>query len=226
MKVGSIIIRTCSMSTTPPRSHLSFFQFLFNLCQPRQSKHLTRTDPAEVKSKDSQFELTVPKWYQYEPLPTHKHTRVLVLEPGPNNSDENGDALVGSLRLLDLNGAYKKPFEAISYVWGPPARSHVILLDGHPLPITASLRDALLQTRLADQSRTLWADAICIDQRNKLEKGHQVAAMGRIYKTSKRTLICLGVQYPEHARDTAGLIEYVNTIIQSTQRSLGVSGAA
>lgn len=182
------------------------------------------TGLAESKSKDGQLGFTKSETYEYKPLPTREHTRVLVLEPGPNDSDDDGNALVGSLRLLDLCDVDSEPFEAISYVWGWPASTHSILVDGHPLGITPSLRSALLQTRLPDRSRTLWADAICIDQSDEIEKGHQVAAMGRIYKTSRRTLICLGSEHPEHARNTAGLIEDVTTMIEDVQRSPQFSG--
>lgn len=186
----------------------------------RNSKCL-KTDPAVLNSQDSRRQIVAS--YKYEPLPTREHTRVLILEPGPDDDIEN--PLVGSLRLLDLCDAYSEPFEAISYVWGPPARTHVILVDGHPLPITASLRGALLQTRLPDRPRTLWADAICINQWDHNEKGHQVGAMGRIYRTSKRTLVCLGVQDPEHAQKAAGLIEEVELMIQRVQRDTDFSGA-
>ena len=162
--------------------------------------------------------------FQYEPLPTREHTRVLVLEPGPRCDITS--PLVGSLRLLDLCDANSEPFEAISYVWGPPARTHVILVDGHPLPMTASLRDALLQTRLPDQSRTLWADAICINQSDHAEKGHQVAVMARIYKASRRTLICLGVQNPTQAQTAAFWIEEVNLVLENVSRSPSLSGDA
>lgn len=185
----------------------------------RNSKRL-KTDPAELHSQDGRKDIVAS--YQHEPLPTREHTRVLILGPGPN--DDNMSPLVGSLRLLDLCDADSEPFEAISYVWGPPARTHVVLVDGHPLPITASLRGALLQTRLPDRPRTIWADAICINQWDHNEKGHQVGLMGRIYKTSKRTLVCLGVQDPEHAQNAAGLIEEVELMIQSVQRDPNFSG--
>lgn len=226
-KVSCIITPAFSLSEPPPPEKLLELLpvFVHFCCQPRQSKPLTMTDLSELNFKSGQPELTLPDWYQYEPLPSHEHTRVLVLEPGPNNSDNNVTPLVGSLRLFDLCDKTLEPFEAISYVWGPRSRTHVILIGGRPLPITASLRNALLQTRLPDRPRTLWADAICIDQSDRTEKGHQVAAMGRIYRKSRRTLICLGVQHPEAARKTARLIGKVNAMIENIQQMLGFSGA-
>lgn len=210
---------TFNMSGTGLQNCSSCFQSLI----PRRKRHTKsakKADSAELNSKDGRSEVVAS--YQYEPLPTREHTRVLALEPGPNDDSEL--PLVGSLKLLDLCDEDSEPFEAISYVWGPPEKTHVILLDGHPMRITASLRGALLQTRRVDQPRRLWADAICINQSDKDEKGHQVAAMGRVYKTSKRTLICLGVQNPEHAQHAAGLVDDVNLMIQNIQRDPDFSG--
>jgi len=38
----------------------------------------------------------------------------------------------------------------------------------------------------------LWIDAICINQENSLEKGHQIKLMGQIYKNASRVLVWLG----------------------------------
>lgn len=137
---------------------------------------MTESATPEFQLEDDRSESMAP--YQYEPLPTREHTRVLVLEPDPN--DDNELPLVASLRLLDLRDEDSEPFEAISYVWGSPEKTHVIVVDGHRMPITANLWEALGQTRLYDQPRRLWADAICIDQSNDIEKGQQVAEMGQI----------------------------------------------
>jgi hypothetical protein len=39
----------------------------------------------------------------------------------------------------------------------------------------------------------LWIDAICIDQNNLAERGHQVERMGRIYDCATEVLIWLGI---------------------------------
>ncbi|KAG8162745.1 hypothetical protein KVR01_007223 [Diaporthe batatas] len=175
---------------------------------------------AEPEPNNGQSKLAVMAPYRYElvPLPTSEHTRVLVLQPGPN--DDERCPLSGSLKLLDIADADSEPFkfEAISYVWGRPKKSRVIIIDGQLLRITRSLRRALLQTRLPDRPRRLWADGICINQSDDTEKGHQVAAMGRIYTASQRTLICLGMKGQEHAQQAAGLVDEVNLMIQNVRK--------
>lgn len=127
--------------------------------------------------------------YKYQTLPSTKHIRRLVLEPG-----EGKARLVGSLETVDIRDAwYSYPFEAISYVWGSNIKDHVITIDGKALPITTSLRNALRQTRYRNRRRALWADSICINQSDNREKEYQVGMMGHIYEASNCTLICLGV---------------------------------
>lgn len=60
------------------------------------------------------------------------------------------------------------------------------------MAITQNLHTSLLQTRLADRTRRLWADFICINQDDHKEKGHQVGIMSRIYSEVRKVLICLG----------------------------------
>lgn len=45
--------------------------------------------------------------------------------------------------------------------------------------------------RYEDWSRYLWADAVCIDQKNMQERGHQVEHMGQIYRNAKKVLVWL-----------------------------------
>jgi hypothetical protein len=66
------------------------------------------------------------------------------------------------------------------------------------LSITANLESALRHLRLSDQQRTLWVDALCINQSDITERGSQVQLMADIYTAVSRVLIWLG---PEDDRD-------------------------
>lgn len=150
--------------------------------------------------------------YKYEPLPSSAHVRLLTINPGAGR-----DVLSGSIEMVELASQELDSFEAISYAWGTGEKDQSILIDGRPLPITTSLSEALLQTRLPEGPRTVWADSICINQVDIAEKGQQVSAMGRIYKASRRTLICLGLQphNEDKARGVAALISDVEAMIRA-----------
>jgi len=122
--------------------------------------------------------------YEYDILPRGRFARYLLLEPGRRSDD-----LVCRLEtsLLDEMPAY----EAISYVWASTKRRAKVKCDGRRLHITWSLDQVLRRARLQEKVRVLWVDAICINQDNPDERGHQVTLMGPIYQKATRVLICI-----------------------------------
>ncbi|RSL57249.1 hypothetical protein CEP51_014271 [Fusarium floridanum] len=115
-----------------------------------------------------------------------------------------------TIRLLQLHGGTTDPiqcsmfeaclkdpdrsvdYEALSYVWGSNHTDEMIHVDGQILYITKSLHSALRHLRHRKDDRILWADAICIDQSNIMERGHQVSQMGSIYKKASNVIVWLG----------------------------------
>ncbi|PVH78533.1 hypothetical protein DL98DRAFT_357436, partial [Cadophora sp. DSE1049] len=88
--------------------------------------------------------------------------------------------------------ADKPDYEALSYAWGEPVLNHEIEFPEGNLPITQHLYSALQKLRPQHQSRRLWVDAICINQNDKTEKGHQVALMADIYRGASGVVAWLG----------------------------------
>jgi hypothetical protein len=89
------------------------------------------------------------------------------------------------------------PYKALSYNWGgiqhePRAGIPRVFVDGHEVSLTENLYTALWHIRRPDQNIFLWVDAICINQDDPREKGHQVKQMGYIYKGAEEVLIWLG----------------------------------
>jgi hypothetical protein len=78
---------------------------------------------------------------------------------------------------------------ALSYVWGGVEQPSYKL--GEILPtVPATLEDAMVVTRHLGK-RYLWADSLCIDQENSVEKAIQIALMSTIYSGAWATIICL-----------------------------------
>ncbi|KAF4474320.1 Heterokaryon incompatibility protein 6, OR allele [Colletotrichum fructicola Nara gc5] len=84
------------------------------------------------------------------------------------------------------------PYGALSYCWGDDRLRNMITVDGKALFITDSLLDALQNLRRTEEDRILWVDAICIDQSNVEERGHQVGWMGELYRRAEEVLCWLG----------------------------------
>ena len=70
------------------------------------------------------------------------------------------------------------------------------------IPLTDNLHSALLNLRdsPAVPMRTFWIDQICVNQKDKTERNHQVALMGKIYAAATHVLSYLGPgdTYDEH----------------------------
>jgi hypothetical protein len=76
--------------------------------------------------------------------------------------------------------------------WEEPAKettkeTATMLLDGKKVDVGLNLAYALAALR-TDQTRVLWADALCIDQGNEDEKEHQVGLMREIYRKAETVL--------------------------------------
>jgi hypothetical protein len=91
-------------------------------------------------------------------------------------------------------------YEALSYTWGSSAHSETVYVgpngaagkfDG-TMQIWQNLACALKYLRYVDQPRTLWVDAVCINQQDDVEKNTQVKLMGRIYSLASRVIAWLG----------------------------------
>ncbi|KAK8024549.1 hypothetical protein PG993_012615 [Apiospora rasikravindrae] len=113
----------------------------------------------------------------YATLPEVDAIRLLTLHPAPNNDMP----LVGSLvvaTLRDCRGDLINRYTALSY------------------GITSNLATALRDIRHASESRTLWVDAVCINQGDLTERARQVRIIGEIYATAGSTIIYLGSPAP------------------------------
>ena len=83
-------------------------------------------------------------------------------------------------------------YEALSFTWGFAEHKQPIILDGANTEISQNLSVALQYLRNPREARTLWVDAICIDQDDPYQKSYQVRLMGEIYRRASRVLIWLG----------------------------------
>ncbi|KFY88006.1 hypothetical protein V500_06634 [Pseudogymnoascus sp. VKM F-4518 (FW-2643)] len=83
-------------------------------------------------------------------------------------------------------------YEALSYCWGDLSNPVTIQCDTSTISVTQNLYSALVRLQKKQEIRTLWVDAICINQNDDLERSHQVRQMKDIYQTASQTLVWLG----------------------------------
>jgi hypothetical protein len=127
----------------------------------------------------------------YRPLKSskrHHYFRVLHLFP----STEYEADIECTLHHVRLSETDCPSYETISYVWGDIDRNASIVVNHMNLSVPWSAVHALRRMRQPDSTRSLWIDAVCIDQMNDHERAQQVANMDQIYRHSRGNLIYLG----------------------------------
>jgi hypothetical protein len=128
--------------------------------------------------------------YVYSPLTHPENIRLLQLLP------KRDDQMNIRCELFEYpfrnSGCLSYPYEAISYVWGSENKPCSIIINDQALFITQSLHALLLRLQDLNCSRIVWADAVCIDQKNVMEKEHQIQFMAEIYANANRVVVWLG----------------------------------
>ncbi|KAF4984582.1 hypothetical protein FZEAL_258 [Fusarium zealandicum] len=141
--------------------------------------------------------------FSYTAIPQGRCLRLLKIHPGSED-----DELVCDLFAADLDTT--PSYTALSYVWGDPTKSADLICSGHACKITRSLAEGLRRIRKVDQVEIAWADAICINQNDNIEKGHQVDLMGVIYASARDVLVWLGADTTDSSHEAFRCLRTIN----------------
>jgi hypothetical protein len=130
---------------------------------------------------------SIPDEYAYQPLdPLVDTMRLIELKPS-----DSFDAPV-YCRLNHVEFGQKPKYNALSYTWGDEDVKETIYVDGKWLDVGENLFKALSCLRNRSETLPLWADAICINQKDISERNRQLRIMPHIYTRAKTVLIWLG----------------------------------
>ena len=155
------------------------------------------TENATVKTildPDSSIDVSPIEAYRYSCIQALDGIRLIRIQPGNWDDDIRLTLLDTRLSESDIH------YEALSYTWGN-CKDRVLVFCGqerHGLLVTRNCEAALRRLRHTREVRTIWIDAICINQRDDGERNAQVRQMGRIYAGASRVLVYLG----EHSGDS------------------------
>lgn len=70
--------------------------------------------------------------------------------------------------------------------------TNTIVLNGYKHEVTKNVYDILLRRSSLLRNTTIWIDSLCINQKDKIEKNHQVPMMKTIYQNASHVFVCLG----------------------------------
>ncbi|KAI1180331.1 heterokaryon incompatibility protein-domain-containing protein [Nemania sp. FL0916] len=104
----------------------------------------------------------------------------------------------------------KIEYEALSWCWGLEPADYAVKIEEngktYKLRVRKELALALKYLRLPEKTRTLWIDAICINQDDPEERNHQVQMMSRVYTRAKQVCIWLG----ENTDESKTAIDFIH----------------
>ncbi|KAH6696422.1 heterokaryon incompatibility protein-domain-containing protein [Leptodontidium sp. MPI-SDFR-AT-0119] len=137
-------------------------------------------------------------------------TRILVIEPRTRN-----EQIRCTLEPIEILGVREQDestlverrlYEALSYTWGDATKCQTIECNGKNFGVSQNLFDALINIRLSDKRRTIWIDALCINQENDAEKSEQVRYMYAIYRAATRVIVWLGIEADDNRKNRATIM--------------------
>ncbi|KAH8789885.1 heterokaryon incompatibility protein-domain-containing protein [Hyaloscypha sp. PMI_1271] len=147
--------------------------------------------------------------YSELPIDPKLEIRILELLPPASPDPTEIHCNLTTARLAD-----KPSYEALSYAWGDAVFPEKIYLPTGYLAITSNLAAALRQLRLPNRPRRLWVDAVCINQIDDNEKGHQVMLMAQIFSATTRAVGWLG----EGNAETEAAIDIIKELASNAWR--------
>jgi hypothetical protein len=136
--------------------------------------------------------------FNYDPL-RREDIRLLALYPGPPDA-----RLTGKLEHVQLDERIK--YEALSYTWGEKESINQLHIGDFSITIKSNLDQALQRLRSKTDIRRLWIDAVCINQRDEVEKAQQIGLMGQIYNFATQVLAWLGEAPDEYVLDEINIM--------------------
>lgn len=128
---------------------------------------------------------TPPDQYHYTSLPGQGWFRLLII--GPAEASQ-----VISCRLEHHEIDSCPSYEAISYTWGDEKSTKSMLVNCKLFHLRPNLFSALKAMRNVKSPRTIWVDAISINQDDISERNDQVRQMNDIYSKAEVVDVWLG----------------------------------
>jgi hypothetical protein len=148
--------------------------------------------------------------YAYSAL-APQSIRLLTLNPGIRDAGIE-------CHLYHASLADKPAYEALSYTWGDAAKVRPILLNGSCWGVTENLEIALRHLRRETELRTLWVDALSINQGDDQEKAEQVPRMRDIFASATTVLAWTGESSEDSDAAIAAIRRVGRCVMMSRKR--------
>ncbi|KIX08584.1 uncharacterized protein Z518_03240 [Rhinocladiella mackenziei CBS 650.93] len=174
-----------------------------------------RTEP----SRRNRLSKTGLNSFTYEPLRDADEIRLLNIAPRHTTAGSSG--LKDSIQHVHLSAS--PLYTAISWMWGSPGDLIDFEVNGSTLMVQRNLRRVIEHLRDDYQTRRVWIDAVCIDQKSIQERNHQVQMMGKIYGNANYVVACLNAARPRDSKRLKREAEDLHRILRERRYSTNTS---
>ncbi|KAF5660278.1 heterokaryon incompatibility protein (het-6OR allele) [Fusarium heterosporum] len=157
--------------------------------------------------------------YSNLPLPSRGWFRLLTINP----PDHVCSLISCTLQHSKIDNC--PPYEAMSYTWGEEKATDTILVNGGRFALRPNLFSALKSLRKTDGPRTIWIDAICINQKDEWERNHQVWQMNNIYSHAAVVNVWLGNATSSSDTGIEFLNQFSSLLYHDEQAQLPILGS-
>lgn len=169
------------------------------LVQDRQA-HRLRPHGGRCLEEVPNFDITRNKerGFLHPAIDSRRQVRVLKILP----EDSTTQDLVCEYDIVDFDGAPSSSYFALSYTWGNATGADdvhdIFILNGSKQRVPFCVRrnvwefltSSVVRKKLS--GRPIYIDAICINQLDNDEKGHQIQLMQSVYSQALEVIIWLG----------------------------------
>ena len=180
-----------------------------------------QTDTSPYRPPLEEVQKTVPKGWNVRETIGGRYIFTTSDDQNHSNSwmhpDPSFDNSSLRVRLQHPPPEFEPKYDALSYTWGSPKDPVTAYIPDcdvsqhHRMkfPIGQNLACALRHLRHPDRPRSIWIDAICINQNDIEERNAQVKRMGLIYSLAQQVVIWLGPEGNDsgHAMSTLTYLE-------------------
>jgi hypothetical protein len=125
--------------------------------------------------------------------------------------------------LHQFNNSTAPEYEGLSYAWGDAIDKSAVTCNGISVNVTANLCNALKRFRDPSVSKTIWVDALCLNQADVGEKNIHIPLVGRVYSQATNTVIFLGETSHEEAAAAAHGIMAVSGMLDALRAEAGIA---
>lgn len=142
--------------------------------------------------------------YSHSPITEPRRIRVFTMAPASSEDDD----IRGILTEVSLDAEPIETYWALSYTWDNQLPDQEIRCSGSKILVTRNCFAALKKMRFSKAVTRIWIDSLCINQADLVERSHQVALMGEIYKKAAKVLVWLG-EWTQEMSKAALVMRYV-----------------